>query len=49
MTVNPNEDTRVKIPLLLHSTRLGYKYMPKSHHRKLDAKTKIDLTFYNNP
>lgn len=43
MTTTPNEDTRVKIPLLLHSTRLGYKYIPRKYHKNLYPKTKIDL------
>ncbi|CAN5676252.1 hypothetical protein BH10BAC2_BH10BAC2_02680 [soil metagenome] len=32
-----NEDSRVKIPALLHLTRLGYNYISrKDHHRRTE-------------
>lgn len=31
-----NEDSRVKIPALLHLTRLGYKYISRKEHHKRD-------------
>ncbi|MDR1503417.1 MAG: DEAD/DEAH box helicase family protein [Prevotella sp.] len=36
-----NEDSRVKIPALLHLTRLGYTYIPRKEHHKRDEKTNI--------
>lgn len=35
-----NENTRVKIPAILHLCRLGYKYIPL-HHAKIDNATNI--------
>lgn len=32
-----NENTRVKIPAILHLTRLGYKYIALSNHKKDDS------------
>ncbi|MCQ4139489.1 type I restriction endonuclease [Chryseobacterium sp. EO14] len=31
-----NEDSRVKIPAILHLCRLGYTYIPKSHQERLE-------------
>lgn len=36
-----NEDSRVKIPALLHLTRLGYQYISRKAHYKRIAKTNI--------
>jgi len=36
-----NEDSRVKIPALLHLTRLGYTYIPRKEHHKRDEKNNI--------
>ena len=37
-----NEDTRVKVPALMHLTRLGYTYRPL-HSLRLDPTTNIDV------
>ena len=31
-----NEDSRVKIPAILHLTRLGYEYIPKYKHTEVN-------------
>lgn len=36
-----NEDSRVKIPALVHLTRLGYNYIPKSQTSKIHKETNI--------
>ena len=36
-----NEDTRVKIPGLVHATRLGYNYISLKKDNKLDEETNI--------
>jgi len=36
-----NEDSRVKIPVLLQLTRLGYAFLPKSSMHSVDAQTCI--------
>ena len=40
-----NEDTRVKIPALMHLTRLGYTYRPL-HDLHLDTTTNIDVVTF---
>ncbi|MFK7050816.1 hypothetical protein FLACOL_02322 [Flavobacterium columnare] len=32
-----NEDSRVKIPALLHLTRLGYKYIPLNQQNRIES------------
>ena len=41
-----NENTRVKIPALIHMTRLGYKYLSLSH-AKWDLETNIFTDIFN--
>ena len=36
-----NEDSRVKIPALLHLTRLGYKYISRKDHHLREEETNI--------
>lgn len=36
-----NEDSRVKIPAIVHLTRLGYSYLPKSAIANLHTDTNI--------
>lgn len=36
-----NEDSRVKIPALLHLTRLGYQYIPRKEHHLKEESTNI--------
>lgn len=36
-----NEDSRVKIPALLHLTRLGYTYIPRREHAKRNIESNI--------
>lgn len=36
-----NEDARVKIPALLHLTRLGYKYISRKEHHKRNLASNI--------
>lgn len=36
-----NEDSRVKIPALLHLTRLGYTYIPRKEHHRRHEETNI--------
>jgi type I restriction enzyme R subunit len=36
-----NEDSRVKIPALLHLTRLGYKYISRKEHHKRNIESNI--------
>ncbi len=36
-----NEDSRVKIPALLHLTRLGYTYIPRKEHAKRNIESNI--------
>ncbi|MBN2039161.1 MAG: hypothetical protein JW864_03910 [Spirochaetes bacterium] len=36
-----NKDSRVKIPALVHLTRLGYSYIPKPQWPKYDQNTNI--------
>ena len=36
-----NEDSRVKVPALLHLTRLGYQYISRKHHQKRTEETNI--------
>lgn len=36
-----NEDSRVKIPALLHFIRLGYTYIPRKEHGKRNKETNI--------
>src|SRR5690625_4845383 len=36
-----NENSRVKIPAILHLLRLGYEYIPQEQHKKRDLKTNI--------
>lgn len=36
-----NEDSRVKIPALLHLTRLGYQYIPRKEHHKRNLASNI--------
>jgi type I restriction enzyme, R subunit len=36
-----NEDSRVKIPALLHLTRLGYQYISRKHHQLRQEETNI--------
>ncbi len=36
-----NEDTRVKLPALLHLTRLGYRYIPQAEHHKRERESNI--------
>ena len=36
-----NEDSRVKIPALLHLTRLGYKYIARKEHHLRQEETNI--------
>ncbi len=38
-----NEDSRVKIPALLHLTRLGYTFLPKSRMTNINSDTNIFL------
>ena len=39
-----NEDTRVKIPAILHCMRLGYEYISvKSQGSDIDESTKMDV------
>lgn len=41
-----NEDSRVKIPALLHLTRLGYQYIPrKEHHLRLEETNIFEAVF----
>ena len=43
------EDSRVKIPALLHFTRLGYKYFSlKDDHYKIDPETSIIVSEFRN-
>ena len=41
----PTEDTRVKLPALFHTTRLGYNYVSLKNYlkedKKIDAETNI--------
>jgi type I restriction enzyme R subunit len=36
-----NEDSRVKIPALIHLTRLGYKYLSRKQHNQRNEDTNI--------
>ena len=36
-----NEDSRVKIPALLHLTRLGYTYLSRKEHFKRNEESNI--------
>ena len=36
-----NEDSRVKIPAIVHLTRLGYTYLPKTSFTNLRSDTNI--------
>ncbi|HII15477.1 MAG TPA: hypothetical protein HA362_04140, partial [Nanoarchaeota archaeon] len=36
-----NEDSRVKIPAILHLTRIGYKFLSKSEMTNIDLNTNI--------
>lgn len=46
----PTEDTRVKLPALFHTTRLGYKYISLKEYlnngKKIDAETNIFLDIF---
>ena len=42
-----DEDTRVKIPTLIHLVRLGYNYIPKKNH-KYDPETNIFTDIFNS-
>ena len=39
-----NENSRVKIPALLHLTRLGYKFLSRSEMTHIDPETNIFIT-----
>jgi len=41
-----NEDSRVKIPALLHLTRLGYQYIAKKEHYLRQEETNIFPTIF---
>ena len=42
-----DEDTRVKIPTLIHLVKLGYNYIPKKNH-KYDPETNIFTDIFNS-
>ena len=46
----PNEDTRVKLPALFHTTRLGYSYVSLKNYlkddKKIDAETNIFIDIF---
>ena len=43
-----NEDTRVKIPGLVHATRLGYNYVSLKNDNKIDEDTNIFKTIFKD-
>ena len=48
----PTEDTRVKLPALFHTTRLGYNYISLKDYlhdgKKIDAETNIFLDIFQS-
>lgn len=42
-----NEDSRVKIPAILHLTRLGFTYVPKTEIANLHTDTNIFKNIFN--
>lgn len=43
-----NEDSRVKIPALVHLTRLGYAFLPKSEMKNIHGETNIFLDIFRD-
>jgi len=41
-----NEDSRVKIPAILHLTRLGYTFLPKSKKTNINQDTNIFINVF---
>ena len=43
-----NEDSRVKIPAILHLTRLGYEYIPKYKHTDVNTNNVLQNFYWGS-